>query len=232
MQNSRKIHLLPLATGYQKKDRGVLKKIPQGIKNDTPINVSNTISNTKSNNYRPQEQPAAIGDGNLLINLPLPGNNEVAIRESLMQLWQESYPKVDIKAALTRMKVWLRDNPRRRKTKSGIQRFINTWLSKEQNNPGYTEITEDGRKFGIYYLEKYENFKDKERQQAWINSNKTAINNLFKISGNLQVAKGALDIAAGLKSKLGYRWTISDKSILAMWPECVVKAEYQIREKR
>ena len=227
--NRRKIFMSESFVGLQKCDPRVSKMQPQGGENATPINVSITHSTTSSNN-RSQENPLTISTGNLLIKLPLPGTGEVEIRDSLMPLWKESYPKVDIKQALSRMKLWLRSNPSRRKTIRGIERFINTWLSREQNNPGYTEITSEGRQFGIYYLEKYENFKDKERQSAWINTNKFAINNLFKISGNLQVAKGALDIAAGLKSKLGYRWTITDRSILAMWPECVVKAEYQIRE--
>ena len=31
------------------------------------------------------------------------------------------------------MKGWLQGNPTRQKTKSGIMRFINSWLAKEQN---------------------------------------------------------------------------------------------------
>ena len=34
---------------------------------------------------------------------------------------------------LRKMKGWLTANPKRRKTKSGIKRFINGWLAKEQD---------------------------------------------------------------------------------------------------
>ena len=34
------------------------------------------------------------------------------------------------------MKAWLESNPTRRKTKSGINRFVTNWLSRAQNNSG------------------------------------------------------------------------------------------------
>ena len=37
---------------------------------------------------------------------------------------------------LRNMKGWLDANPNKRKTHSGMQRFINGWLAKEQNKGG------------------------------------------------------------------------------------------------
>ena len=34
------------------------------------------------------------------------------------------------------MSSWSTDNPKKRKTKGGIRRFINAWLSKEQDKGG------------------------------------------------------------------------------------------------
>ena len=47
--------------------------------------------------------------------------------------WKELYPGIDVMQQLRNMKGWLNANPKQRKTESGILRFINGWLSKEQN---------------------------------------------------------------------------------------------------
>lgn len=43
------------------------------------------------------------------------------------------YPAVDVKQELRSMKAWAMSNPAKRKTQSGMMRFINSWLSKAQN---------------------------------------------------------------------------------------------------
>ena len=50
--------------------------------------------------------------------------------------WCELYPAVNVMQELRKMSSWSMDNPKRRKTKSGIRRFINAWLSKEQDKGG------------------------------------------------------------------------------------------------
>ncbi len=50
--------------------------------------------------------------------------------------WCELYPAVNVMQELRKMSGWCTDNPTRRKTKSGIRRFINNWLSKEQDKGG------------------------------------------------------------------------------------------------
>ena len=50
--------------------------------------------------------------------------------------WMELYPAVDVVQELRKMKGWSDANPTKRKTKKGIKRFINNWLSKEQDKGG------------------------------------------------------------------------------------------------
>ena len=50
--------------------------------------------------------------------------------------WKSLYPAVDILSELRKMAGWCDANPSRRKTKTGIQRFINGWLAKEQDKGG------------------------------------------------------------------------------------------------
>lgn len=44
------------------------------------------------------------------------------------------YPAVDVEQQLRSMRGWLLANPKNRKTKAGIMRFVNSWLSREQNS--------------------------------------------------------------------------------------------------
>lgn len=50
--------------------------------------------------------------------------------------WQKAYQAVDVYQELNAMESWLDANPTRRKTKRGIKRFINSWLSRAQDKGG------------------------------------------------------------------------------------------------
>ena len=67
------------------------------------------------------------------ITLILNDKTEYPIPRKLVEEYKELYPAVDVEQQLNNMKAWLISNPRRRKTKSGILRFVNGWLSREQD---------------------------------------------------------------------------------------------------
>lgn len=50
--------------------------------------------------------------------------------------WQRAYQAVNVHKELLAMESWLDANPTRRKTKTGIKRFVNSWLSRAQNQGG------------------------------------------------------------------------------------------------
>lgn len=66
------------------------------------------------------------------ISLILRDNSEYQITESQIEEWRALYPAVDIEQEFRKMKGWCDTNPSRRKTKSGIKKFINSWLSRSQ----------------------------------------------------------------------------------------------------
>lgn len=51
----------------------------------------------------------------------------------MISTWEETFPAIDVRACLKRIKLWNEDNPTKRKTKTGIKRHISAWLEKEQN---------------------------------------------------------------------------------------------------
>ena len=47
--------------------------------------------------------------------------------------WQRVYPAVNVRAELGRIFAWLDANPKQRPTETGVRRFVNTWLAREQD---------------------------------------------------------------------------------------------------
>ncbi|MDE7002260.1 MAG: hypothetical protein K2P73_18550, partial [Lachnospiraceae bacterium] len=70
-------------------------------------------------------------------------------------LWYETYPAVDIEQELQKMRAWLDSNPTRRKTRRGIERFINNWLSRSQDSAKPQAAKQSGGDT-VYAAEKYD----------------------------------------------------------------------------
>ena len=66
--------------------------------------------------------------------LPLLDGSSFAITQEDAEKDEAAYPAVDVMAEYSKMARWLDANPKNRKTKSGIKRFINSWLSRAQNS--------------------------------------------------------------------------------------------------
>ena len=81
------------------------------------------------------QEPETSPDHNPVISLILNDKTEYWIFDDQIELWAELFPAVDVMQELRKMKSWLDSNPSRRKTKRGILRFVNGWLSKEQDRP-------------------------------------------------------------------------------------------------
>lgn len=71
-----------------------------------------------------------------VIALPLNDGSEYQIFQEQCKEWSDLYPSVDVMQQLRNMRGWLVSNPTRRKTKRGIRKFINSWLSREQDRGG------------------------------------------------------------------------------------------------
>lgn len=65
--------------------------------------------------------------------LPLVDGSDFPIAQETVDELSGLYPAVDVDQQLRNMRGWLLANPKNRKTKTGIMRFVNSWLSREQN---------------------------------------------------------------------------------------------------
>ncbi|WP_432629161.1 helix-turn-helix domain-containing protein [Brotaphodocola sp.] len=53
-----------------------------------------------------------------------------------LAIWREAYPAVDVESELKKMTAWCDSNPTKRKTRRGVEAFINNWLSRAQDRGG------------------------------------------------------------------------------------------------
>lgn len=68
-----------------------------------------------------------------VIYLPLNDKTEYRVDQKQLDEWSGLYPAVDVMQELRKMKGWLDSNPKKRKTRGGIKRFIVNWLASEQD---------------------------------------------------------------------------------------------------
>lgn len=99
--------------------------------NNSKVKKSKEEKSKEKNNIstEPQNAPAVL-------TMPLVDGTEFEIREQDIAEWQDAFPNVDVVQQLKAMKLWLKDNPKKRKTKTGIRRFVTNWLDREQNRGG------------------------------------------------------------------------------------------------
>jgi len=79
-----------------------------------------------------------IPESPTVILIPLNDKTDFPITQAMVDQFLELYPGIDVMQELRNCKGWSLNNPRRRKTKSGIMRYVNGWLSKAQNNARIT----------------------------------------------------------------------------------------------
>ena len=109
---------------------------------DTDTDTDNDNVNDNDNNII-----IATPEKEIFITLTLNDKSEYSVSVDDVKKYKELYPAVDVEQQLRNMKGWCDSNPTKRKTKSGIKRFINGWLSREQdNNRSYDNKMTDRQK--------------------------------------------------------------------------------------
>lgn len=82
-------------------------------------------------------EPSAKTPEPVFISIPTnKTGEEFDVLVSFVSEMKELYPNVDVEAQLKAMKAWAISNPQKRKTKQGMTRFINSWLSRAQDKGG------------------------------------------------------------------------------------------------
>ena len=79
--------------------------------------------------------PVQVNEDDVVVWLPLKTGRHPVMSDDVMQ-YVQSYQRIDIAQELRSMCNWIDANPSKRKTKTGIKRFINSWLSRANERGG------------------------------------------------------------------------------------------------
>lgn len=103
----------------------------------------NSIEENRKENILPSPKVPDI----YVIDLPTNRFNTTGecyyVLQDFYRLMEELYPNVDLMQQFNKMKAWLITNKTKRKTLNGMEKFINSWLSKQQDAPSYNQNTKN-----------------------------------------------------------------------------------------
>lgn len=102
---------------------------------NSPPPCTRAESNPIQSNPNPIQYSAEVQAPSAL-TMPLLDGSEFDIFQSDIDEWQDAYPAVDVMQELKKMRLWCKDHPKNRKTKTGVRKFITGWLDREQNRGG------------------------------------------------------------------------------------------------
>ena len=131
------------------------KKWQNGMRGGRP-KQSESEQEPKDNQKETKDEPNEnenVNDNdnaNVFIGLQLNDKSLFPIFDDDLDKWRDLYPAVNVEQELRNMVGWIDGNPTKRKTKSGIKKFINSWLSKEQDQGGRRQMP--GQKLGLNLL--------------------------------------------------------------------------------
>ncbi len=78
---------------------------------------------------------SVVDESQVILWLPLNSGEHPVTGDAIKQA-MGLYPAIDVVQEFRAMYAWLDANKAKRKTKAGIARFINSWLSRAHNNGG------------------------------------------------------------------------------------------------
>jgi hypothetical protein len=73
----------------------------------------------------------------VFISLPRIGGKDFPITQDVVDQYKQLYPAIDVEQQLRTMRAWLISNPAN--GKKNIPRFVNGWLSKQQDRTGISQ---------------------------------------------------------------------------------------------
>lgn len=102
--------------------------------NDNPDRSLKITTKGKAALTEKENDSQIAKDEKVIISLPLNTGELYPFTDKDIEYYKELYPAVDVMQELRSMLGWFDANPTRKKTKTGIKRFVNSWISKAQNS--------------------------------------------------------------------------------------------------
>jgi hypothetical protein len=127
-------------------DAGFIKPCPSGVSQLSDKRGQKAakirLDESRLDESRLTEPRAPTADGSApddAVFVTIPTNitkSECPIFRSQVESWRATFPGVDVEQQIREARQWCIDNPTKRKTYSGMSRYIYNWLSRRQNAGG------------------------------------------------------------------------------------------------
>lgn len=107
--------------------------------------VSEPLRNLPSPSPSPSPSPRAEDEAeNAGVSIPLNDGSDHAVSLADLAEWEQAYPRVDVNAELRKARAWSVANPAQRKTRRGVGKFLNGWLSRasERATPSQSNVVD------------------------------------------------------------------------------------------
>jgi len=118
---------------------------------EAPSELPEMESREKVEPNREKVEPSKVGSGVLSLGsgvlgdvcseqssftckIPLKDGSEYEVDPVDVREWQSAFPQVDVRAELRKCRSWNLSNPGKRKTKRGVRKHINAWISSAKPN--------------------------------------------------------------------------------------------------
>lgn len=148
---SRKEYMREYMREYREKQRRLLEskecKVNSKVNGKVNVNSLEGEVDKEGEGDKEEEKEDAV------ISLVLNDKSEYPIYQDYIDQMQDLYPAVNVEGEFRKMSAWCINNPDKRKTKKGITRFINSWLSREQDKGGSGGRYKKGKSFLDMYRE-------------------------------------------------------------------------------
>ncbi len=107
---------------------------PRNVRRSDKSSYSSRTVVVQDNNTKNIKNEITILLPNLFYEIPLikrDGNHIVTLLD--IKEFEEIYPGIDVKRELIKCRKWNIDNPKKRKTRSGIKKHLSVWMDNAQN---------------------------------------------------------------------------------------------------
>lgn len=116
-----------------------IKRKADGAKGGRPAKHTYTEETSGYKNEKPvvkkkKKEPTQEDNSPVVGNVTLNDGTTYGVTEKALSELQSLYPAVNAEQELRNIIGWCNANPKNRKTRSGVMRFINSWFSRTQNS--------------------------------------------------------------------------------------------------
>lgn len=124
------------------------KMDPNWFQSGSTLEPQNRLEEISKEKSSKEESICTTPESVAVLTILLNDGSEYPISQEFIDKMKPLFPAVDVEQQLRSMAAWCINNPGRRKTKRGVTRFINSWLSREQDRgPRNQQKQTSGRKY-------------------------------------------------------------------------------------